>query len=809
LLAWLLILVSCSGFAALIYEIVWLQQLQLVIGSSGVSLGLLLATYMGGLFLGSIAVPRMISAKRHPLWLYGIIESGIGFFGLLILSGMPLLSSIYVSTAGQGFVNLIFRGIVCAVCLLPPTALMGMTFPILARSLAPTKVGASRMGYIYAANIGGAVIGSLCAGFYLLRVHDLAVATYVAAGINGCAGLAGFLLASILKPSAPHKVSEPVPDRGDLAIYMAIGLSGLSALGAQIVWTRLLSVLFGATVYTFSIILAVFLIGLGIGSGIGAWISRLTERPRFALAVCQMGLATSIGWTAWTISQSLPYWPIDPSLSLTPWVNFEVDLLRTLWTLLPATLLWGASFPLALASLASPGQQPDRLAGQVYGANTLGAILGALIFTFVFVPSFGTMHSQQLLSGLALVSALIVFISLYREFSRSQLREPVPGWRDASVVIGLLLAGVVFISVASEVPWQLLAYGRRIAQVMHSDREDFKNDPIRVLYRGEGLDSSLVITEQAGQRIIYVNGSTEASNAPDDMRLERMAGHLPALIHAEPQDVLIVGFGAGVTAGSFVTYPKVKRIVIAELESLIPPASADYFGRENYGVFRDARTRVVHDDGRHYLLTTKDNFDVITSDPVHLYVKGTSALYSKEYFELVRRHLKPGGVIAQWLPLYDGDTETVKSVLATFFAAFPNGTVWSNRTQDRGYDLVLLGKADPMSIDVDALQNRLDRPDYQNVVFSLRTAGFRSALDVLATYFGRASDLQPWLQGAQINLDKNLRLQYLAGFEINANASEELYQSLAAYRRFPDGLFTGSEGFLQALRSVLERPEGK
>jgi spermidine synthase len=809
LLVWLLILFAGSGFAALIYEIVWLQQLQLVIGSSAVSLGLLLATYMGGLFLGSIAVPRMIPAKRHPLSLYGEIELGIGILGLAMLFSLPLVGSVYINSSGQGFTNVLFRGFVCAICLLPPTTLMGMTFPILARSVAPTKIGTSRMGFIYAANIGGAVIGCLCAGFYLLRVHDLAVATYVAVGINACAGVAGLLLAGILNAQPPQKATGEAVTRSETAIYTAIGLSGLSALGAQIVWTRLLSVLFGATVYTFSIILAVFLIGLGIGSGAGSWILRKIQRPRFALAVCQMGLAACIGWTAWLISNSLPFWPIDPSLALSPWFNFELDLLRTLWTLLPTTLLWGASFPLALAALGSPAQQSDRLAGQVYGANTLGAIAGALAFTFIFVPRLGTMHSQQLLSGVAFLAALVVLISLYRQFSRNDAREGMPGWRDTAVVGALLIAGVGFIATAAEIPWQLIAYGRRIAQVMHQDREDFKKDPIRVLYKGEGLDSSLVITEQAGQRIIYVNGSTEASNAPDDMRLERMAGHLPAMIHAEPQDVLIVGFGAGVTAGSFLTYPKIKKIVIAEIESLIPPASADFFGRENYGVFRDARTRIVDDDGRHYLLTTKENFDVITSDPVHLYVKGTSALYSKEYFELVRDHLKPGGVIAQWLPLYDGDMETVKSVLATFFSAFPDGTVWSNHTENRGYDLVLLGQAEPMTIDVDALQNRLERPDYKNVVVSLRSVGFRSALDVLATYFGRASDLQPWLEGAQLNLDRNLRLQYLAGFEINADASEDLYQALLAYRRFPDGLFRGSSGFLESLRSVLERPDGK
>jgi spermidine synthase len=797
LLAWLLILVCGSGFAALVYEIVWLQQLQLVIGSSAVSLGLLLATYMGGLFLGSIAVPRIVSARRHPLWLYGLIELGIGLLGLIILFGLPFLGSIYISSAGQGVVNVLFRGIVSAICLLPPTTLMGMTFPVLARSIPPTKIGASHMGFIYAANIGGAVMGCLCAGFYLLRVHDLAIATYTAVAINICTGLAGLFLAGVLRVLPAPKISEEIVkvSNDDISIYFAIGLSGLSALGAQIVWTRLLSVLFGATVYTFSIILAVFLIGLGIGSGIGSWVSRSIQRPRFALAVCQMGLAASIGWTAWTITRSLLYWPIDPSLALSPWVNFEVDLLRTTWTLLPATLLWGASFPLALASLASPDQQPDRLAGEVYGANTLGAIAGALIFTFVFIPYLGTMRSQQLLSAVAFIAAFVLLISLYRHFSRN----------DTAAVGILLIVAIVFIVTSADVPWQLLAYGHRIAQVMHQDSQDFKNDPIDVLYKGEGLDSSLVITEQAGQRIIYVNGSTEASNAPDDMRLERMAGHLPALIHGDPEEVLIVGFGAGVSAGSFVTYPRVKKIVIAELESLIPPASANFFGRENYGVFRDARTHVVHDDGRHYLQTTKENFDVITSDPVHLYVKGTSALYSREYFELVRRHLKPGGVIAQWLPLYDGDTETVKSVLATFFAAFPDGTVWSNHTQDRGYDLVLLGQATVKPIDVDALQNRLDRPDYKNVVLSLRSVGFRSALDVLVTYFGRASDLQPWLEGAQLNMDRNLRLQYLAGLEINADASADLYRALAAYRRFPDGLFTGSEGFMGALRSSFEK----
>jgi spermidine synthase len=491
---------------------------------------------------------------------------------------------------------------------------------------------------------------------------------------------------------------------------------------------------------------------------------------------------------------------------VSPWFNFQLDLLRALWTILPATVLWGASFPLALASLAATPQDSGRLAARVYGANTLGAIVGALAFSFIAIPQMGTRHSQQVLIGIPCATALVLLAPVWLRSSKPS-REAAPGWRGTALTGITLLFAVSLIGTVSEIPWQMIAYGRRIALMMYSDRLQSKTDPIRLLYRGEGLNSSVVITEQSGLRIIYVNGNVEASNAEDDMRLERMAGHLPALVHSNPRDVLIVGFGAGITAGSFVVHPEVERIVIVELESLIPAASGTFFRQENYGVFGDARTKMVYDDGRHYLLTHRDGFDVITSDPVHLWVKGTSALYSREYFEIVRNHLKPGGVMAQWLPLYDGDAETVKSVMATFFAVFPNGTVWSNHMGDRGYDLVLLGQAAPTRINVNELQQRLDRPDHSAVADSLRTVGFKSANDVLATYLGQAPDLQPWLAGAQINLDRNLRLQYLAGLTMNSHVSEEIYQSLLAYRRFPELLFAGSDESLRPLRTLLKPAE--
>lgn len=833
LFASILVLLFGSGCAALIYEVVWLQQLQLVIGSSAVSLGLLLATYMGGLFLGSIAFPRLISNRHHPLRLYSMLEAGMAILGILILSGLPYVGSLYIAGAAQGFPSLLLRGIMCAACLLPPTILMGATFPILSRLMAVTKTGISRMGLLYGANLAGAVLGCLWAGFYLLRVHDLPTATHIAVTINIVAALAGFGLAvrNRFQPSTGAVNEKSGTEvRGAATIYIAIALSGLSALGAQVVWTRLLSVLFGPTVYSFSIILAVFLMGMGIGSGIGSILARWSERPKLTFAICQVMLGASIAWAAWTIAKSLPYWPIDPTRSMSPWFLFQLDLFRALWAILPATVLWGASFPLALASLGALAQDSGWLAARVYGANTLGAIVGALVFSFISIPQIGTMHSQQLLMGIPTLAALAILASLFLRSDGRPYREPAPGWRGV-VILGISIVSVVgLIGTVSEIPWQVIAYGRRVAVAMHSNLEQAKTHPIDVLYRGEGLSSSVVITEQypleswrprlasleSGLRIIYVNGSVEASNAPDDMRLQRMVGHIPALVDGDPRDVLIVGFGAGVTAGTFVTHPSVKRIVIAELESLIPPASAIFFRRENHGVLEDPRTTIVYDDGRHYLLTHDDRFDVITSDPVHLWVKGTSALYSKQYFEIVRRHLKPGGVVAQWLPLYDGNVEAVKTAMATFFEVFPNGVFWSNHIGDHctastltcgGYDLVLLGQTAPTNINVDELQERLDRPDHFAVVNSLRELGFKSAIDILATYLGQASDLKPWLAGAQINLDGNLRLEYLAGLVIPSRVPEDIYESLLAYRRFPQHLFAGSDRYMQPLRLLLERPE--
>jgi spermidine synthase len=799
-----LLLFIASGCAALIYEIVWLQLLEFVIGSSAVSLGVLLGTYMGGMCLGSFILPRIISRRRHPLRVYALFELGIGISGIVILFGMPSVVRFYTANVGHGLPAILLRGAISAVCLLLPTMLMGATLPAIARWIEMTPKGVSWLGFFYAGNTVGAVLGCLLAGFYLLRVHDMSMATHVAAAVNVCIVLIGVGLAALAPyrtPAADINQARPVPAPGSWSVYVAIALSGMSALGAEVIWTRLLSLMLGATVYTFSIILAVFLAGLAVGSSVGSSLASRASQPRFSLGCCQMLLTAAIFWTALMLAKSLPFWPTNPSLSKSPWFNFQLDLVRCLWAILPAAFLWGASFPLALRAVASKRQDQGRLVGGVYAANTVGAILGAIGFSMILVPFAGTQQSQRLLIGLSALAAFLMFAPLLRRFPANVLsrsKSAIPKLRMASSLALVTSVGLAALLAwrVPRVPWKLVAYGRYLPT---KTREE------KILYVGEGMNASVAVTElESGIRVFHVSGRTEASSDPQDMRMERMLGHFPALVHSKPCSVLVVGCGAGVTAGSFVLYPDVKRIVICEIEPLISRVVARYFKEENYNVLDDPRVEVVIDDARHFILTTQETFDIITSDPIHPWIKGSAALYTKEYFEMCKRHLNPGGVIAQWVPLYESTFETVKSELATFFNVFPHGTIWSNDFIGLGYDVLLLGQADATRINVDELQKRLDGKALRPVAKSLREVGFRSAVDIVSTYAGQGPDLGAWLQGAEVNQDRNLRLQYLAGLGLNSYESLSIHEDLLAHSKFPQELFVASPERKQALRRVLE-----
>ena len=792
-----LLLFVASGCAALIYEIVWFQMLQLVLGSSAVSIAVLLGTFMGGMCLGSLGLARLVSRQRHPLRVYAILEIAIGLSGILMLGAIPLVEVVYTAVVGHGIPGLLLRGLFAALCLLPPTIMMGATLPAVSRWVELSPRGVSWLGIFYGGNTLGAVFGCLLAGFYLLRVYDMHTATFVAVALNAAVAAGALAIARVRTGSEPSESSrEPAaistPTAPVWIVYVAIGLSGMSALGAEVIWTRLFGLLLSHTTYTFSIILAVFLIGIGLGSGVGSLLARRTLNARRALGLAQLALVAAIAWASWNITSALPYWPVNPRLAATPWNQFQIDFVRCLWAILPAACLWGASFPLALAAVASKGSDGGVVVGRVYAANTMGAIIGALGTSLVLIVTVGTQNSERILIALSAVAAALTLIpALVRDRAAPRFATGDAIWTLAIVALAVLVGRNL-----AAVPALLVGHGR-FSAVERNTKETF-------LYVGEGMNSSPAVSRDLNGVLSYYNaGKIQASTLPQDMRLQRMLGHLTTLLPAQPREVLVIACGAGVTAGAASIDPRVERLTIAEIEPLVPRVVAPLFGAFNDHVVDNPKVHVEVDDARHFLTTTKQRFDAITSDPFDPWVKGAANLYTREFWELAKRHLNPGGAVTVFVQLYDSGMAAVKSEVATFFEAFPNGTIWGNTVQGQGYDVVLLGQVEPTRIDVDALEGRLQSPEFAPLAQSLRQIGFDSAVALLSTYGGRGPELEPWLKDAEVNRDDNLRLQFLAGFGMNIDQRAEIYRGILALRHYPEDLFIGSPGSLNMLRAAI------
>jgi spermidine synthase len=375
-----------------------------------------------------------------------------------------------------------------------------------------------------------------------------------------------------------------------------------------------------------------------------------------------------------------------------------------------------------------------------------------------------------------------------------------------AVLAAVVLSGALAWTIAP-LPPALVAYGR-VAPEWTAVTETLYGG--RVLYVGEGTDAFIAVSRGLhGELNYHAAGKVQASTRAEDMRLQLLLAHLSTLVARGRSDILAIGCGAGITAGALALAPDVSHVTIAEIEALVPPAAETYFGAYNRHVVRDPRVTVQLDDGRHYLRTTDQRFDIITTDMVDPWVKGVAALFTKEFFEAAKAHLRPGGVVAQFVQLYQSNEAAVKSEVATFFTVFPHSVVWGNPVSGQGYDLVLLGQAEPLSIDIDEVERRLDSRPFAGVRASLRSIGFDSAVDLFATYSGSSSDLGPWLQDAAINTDRNLRLQYLAGLGVTADDSAAIFQTMLRHARFPPDLFRGSADSLTTLKGLLQGTLGR
>ena len=746
----LLVLFIGSGCSALIYEIVWLQLLQ-----------------SGHRFVGRIAGHFAGNVHgRNVLGQFPLTAARLGPIpptsGLCFPSNWASASSLWPWSSACLPSNIFIpftetldpQGSSCVVlvpglCLLPPTLLMGATLPAIARWVETTPQGVSWLGFFYGGNIAGAVFGCLLAGFYLLRLrhghrHLCRVRHQPVRGRDR----PGLVLGDAISIGEVKETKEsPLPCPGGWTIYLAIALSGMAALGGEVVWTRLLSLLMGGTVYTFSIILAVFLIGLGIGSSVGAVAAR--GSPRAALGFCQMFLTLAIAWTAWMISESLPYWPIDLRISESPRYTFHLDLGAFVGHFAPGVLVGHE-----LSSGPGSGGLARSRSGET-GWGSLrsqhgGRIVDTLAFSQLVIPLFGTLWAERMMMGLACVAGVVTLIPL---LGVSTLETPVqvrlvqPG-----VVIGMTMTIMTGVAIGlacflTPIPWGMVAYGRymsvqkkEFSNELVAKAEDLNHDGVyrRTCpeYVGEGRDVSVVVSLD--------NNGVRSFHRRQGAGLEFAHRHAPAA-HAGPHSRSATQEAENRTGGGLWSrcdgrvvrlHPDVERIVICDIEPMVPKVVTPMFNEENYyvvdGIARENPHRVkgkevevIYDDGRHFLRTTKEKFDVITSDPIDPWVKGCAALNTVEYYQMCKEHLNPGGVVSLWFPFYESNLETTKSLMATFFKVFPQGILWSNDSKSYpGYDAILFGQVEPTVVDLDELEQRLKRPDHKDVLKSLRDVGF-------------------------------------------------------------------------------------
>lgn len=610
-----------SGFSGLLYEVVWIRMAGTVLGSSTAAIGTVVAVFMGGLALGAWAGGRAADRRTGAalLRLYGLLELGIA----LSAAAVPL---VHVAV------------------LIIPTTLMGATLPVLTRYLSESSSAApGEAGRAYAINTLGGVAGTLATGLWLIPSLGLRATTWIAVGLNLAIATASLALARGRSGAVePALAAEPPPRRLALAIA---ALSGFAALVNEVAWTRALILAVGSTVYSFTLILTAFILGLAVGSGVASRFVHRARMPETVLAAIQ----------ALIVVASMSLFPLLGALPASPDARIAA-------VVLVPTFLMGAVFPFAVRLASASNRAVGRAVAAVYAWNTIGSIAGSLAGSFALIPLLGVPVALRIAMTVNVALALLL---LPRR------------WIAAAVLGGLV--------------WLLPGWDDRIlASGAYLYRGPLVESAIVARYWDEyGLTT--VHRTPDGMLSLRVNGKADASTGPADMETQRMLGTLGIVHHPAPQRVLVIGLGSGVTLGAAARHP------VRELECVeISPAGAKaavHFAAANGEVLRDPRVKVTIGDGRRAVRTGKEPLDVIVSQPSNLWVSGMSTLFTREFFGAASRRLVPHGIFCQWVHAYRMPLDDFRSLLRTFFDAFPEGSLWEIFP---GQDYLLLGSPAPI-----------------------------------------------------------------------------------------------------------------
>ena len=733
--------------------------------------GLALGSYIGGRYIDHFKKPLLAYGLLElAIGVYGLLVPFI--FSQYFLA--PIWQTVVQMFESVQFISYMVRFFISALLLLIPTVFMGATLPILSRYLTNVRsdIIAFNVGSLYTINTAGAIFGTLLAGFILLPNVGVNASVYTAAALNLILASAVILLAKLnqkvqadtpeseeVKGASLEKLisesEEDIPLKLIKLSMLAFLVSGFVALTFEVVWTRTLTLVLGSSTYAFTTMLATFLIGITLGTALMTKVQEKIERPVFWIGVILCSIAAT-GFLTACLFNELPWMFLSyaqklPDDSATSWILLTSHrfIISAMVMFLP-TFLSGMIFPLVIRVYSARPDHVGESVGKLYSLNTLGAIIGSFSSGFIFIPLFGVFGS-----GIHTTTKLAIFIALgYGLFlifndiiNNETLNEKQvkisTSWIYIAGTIGLI-ANLLLMP-----PWDksLLTTGVAVYHSLSYKQlsknqfyELFKadNNKEKIKFYKEGLTTVVSIPEDenGNTTILKNNGKVDAGVPTDgdgpssaDMVTQILLGQLPLLLHKkEPENALVVGLGSGCTTGSVVRYPSIKSVKVCEIEKAVidgdkyfePPLDKSPLDGNGSPLNKlrnplSEKIKAIHTDGRNYLLTTKEKFDIIISQPADPWVSGASQLFTKEFWDLGAKHLKEDGLFCEWIQLYSITPEYLGVLVNTFkqsFGKYKNGKkvsdgyVYLFRPGTAG-EILLIGSNDPLDIDIEQIEKRI------------------------------------------------------------------------------------------------------
>ncbi|MDQ3818895.1 MAG: fused MFS/spermidine synthase [Acidobacteriota bacterium] len=787
-----------SGATGLIYEVLWARTLGLVFGATTFAISAVLAAFMGGLALGSALAGRLAERIRRPLRAYGLVEIGVAVYALMVPLLFRLVDYLYAFIWEQthpGFYTFnLWRFALSCLVLLVPTTLMGATLPVLSAAiLRSPDFKPTAVTRLYTCNLAGAIFGTIVAGFFLLPALGIRLTIFTAAAINLTIGVGAILIdrkdwqrvAERVANESVEEVgdrvegiaatAEPVDEGSGKFWLLCAAVSGFVTISTQVAWTRVLTMVIGSSTYAFSIVVALFLLGLAIGAYIVAK-RRITTKLRHSIMTIELATAAALFLSIW-ITNATPGLLIELGLRLevNSWLGLlSLQILVAALLILVPAILMGMVMPLVLVWASKHGAATVRLVGRSYAVNTLGAIAGAFSTGFILIPKVSTRFTILFAAAVCILLAGLAY--------RPSVESAGLGLRR-TLAAGLTVALILLLTAAPKMRLADLSIGAydSLVRVLAKSRGSLSDDSgapsgpdiHELLWYKEGPTATVSVREDWGVRSMAINGRTNASDR-DDMPTQVMLGVLPLLVAPHTENGLVVGYGSGVSVGSMLQ-SWIRALECVELE----PAAIDagnLFNHVNNQPLNDPRLRVIVDDARTYLRVNPTLYDAIVSEPSHPWVPGVANLFTREFFELGHSRLKADGVFVQWLQIYQLSTENLRSVLATFRSVFPHVMIFHVQGAAKGKDLILVGSRQSLT-----LNHADERMRDGRVARELARINIFSAEDLAAWFVCNETQLDPAIQGAVINTDDNMRVENRApreAFMPSTQANAEWVESL-------------------------------